>query len=175
MMLSVDFPRCSRRTAGALALALLVLAPVASGKPARAGEPSLPNLVGHWDKLKIKKNGRKKTLQATLRVTNSGEAAAGESRVRFFLSTDRTLSEDDAPLTVRFNGSELPVEVPCDPLAAGASRTFKFDGIKLSKRDYVSKLKGKFLLGVVDFTEVVAESDEDDNVFPGADDKANPL
>lgn len=149
--------------------------------PASADEVAggLPNLVGRWDVLKAKKQGKgrktKYILSASPRLENIGDAPAGPSHMRFYVSTDLALDKSDPPLTVRFNGQEVPIGVDFPALDPGESKRLDFHKIKLKKKDFVERLKGRYLLGVADWNDEVDESNEDDNVFPEPGDKVRPF
>jgi hypothetical protein len=97
-------------------------------------------------------NGGSTTIHRTL--FNAGEADAGPNFTQFFLSTDTTLSSDDAP----FAFCERSV-----PLLAGAS---SFCNAPISFIPSPALPPGNYrLLVLADSTGVVLESDETDNLF----------
>ncbi len=169
------------RVLGVGLVALMISSGAPALTPASAGEVEggLPNLVGRWDVLKAKKQGKgrkaKYILSASPRLENIGEFPAGPSHMRFYVSTDLTLDESDPPLTVKFNGQEVPIGVDFPTLSPGESKRLDFHKIKLSKKDFVERLQGRYVLGVADWGEDVNESIEDDNVFPEPGDNVRPL
>ncbi len=125
------------------------------------------DLSGAWEGVKVRrlKKGRKVTYQVrgTAVVRNTGDGAAGPTRLRFFLSEDAALDPQDPPVTVTVNSRAVPLEVPMDPVAAGASGRAPVS-IKVRKSAYAA-WKGRYLLGAADATGVVSEPDEANNVF----------
>ncbi len=134
--------------------------------------PARPDLRGSWPLLRVKRQGQgakiKYTITAAFKIANSGNAQSGASRVRFFLSTDTVRDAGDIPVTVVVRGTPIPVEIPINALAPAGSQRMAVPHIKVAKKTYVQKLKGKYLIGVADFRGSVLESDESNNEFAPA-------
>ena len=125
-------------------------------KPAEdTGEPTTPSF--RWGT----------TVRVDFSVVNQGNAAVDATRVRFVLSPDSTITKDDLSVELSFGSVNVPA------LPVGQS----FDGsveIKLPETPPKTMDKGgNVVLGmIVDSSESVAESDENDNLNRMGFDKA---
>lgn len=115
-----------------------------------AGSDLLPDLYGGWSN--VSKSGPKKglyTVTGTFTTTNGGSASAGNVAVIFYLSADGTHSEGDSDQLIGSYKSKF--------LAAGASRitTVRFTS--------ATDPAGKFVIAVVDPSNRIPESNENNN------------
>lgn len=112
--------------------------------------PDLPDLEGVWLRARQRTRGTGTSLQSTVEgrfaVRNTGAAPAQPTLVRFFLSTDATLSPDDLPLyqgAVRRLAARRAASIPFRiPLPRGVTA------------------QGRYLIAVVDATNAVSETNE---------------
>jgi predicted thioesterase len=93
--------------------------------------------------------GRECRLQGRLDVNNPGTALAAASIVRFYLSNDETL-----------DGSDILIEqTKLDPLGPGETVR-----VKLRAEVPTGTAKGRFVIAVLDATDVVPEINEANNI-----------
>lgn len=113
-----------------------------------------PDLTGTWGRNGVTQTCRKGTctLKGTFTVKNTGNATAGSSVLRFVLSADTNVDGSDL----------LLMEVNIGSILAG--KTTK-QALNVTLPTGIS-VTGQFVLGVVDATNTVAETDETNNVVP---------
>jgi hypothetical protein len=129
-------------------------APLCPAAPGVQADASGPDLTGSWRSLRESCRGKGKQrrchLNGTFVVRNAGDQGARSSALCFFLSEDTTLDP----------GDRLLKTVHIRPLRSGQRRVSVFT-IRLPR---AVSAAGKYVLGVVDATNVVAETDETNNV-----------
>lgn len=116
-------------------------------------DPSLPDLEGVWLRARQRTRGSGANVQSTVEgrfaVRNTGDAPARPTLVRFYLSTDATLSPDDLPLyqgaVRRLNAGRATSVLFRTPLPRGVTA------------------QGRYLIAVVDATNAVSETNEAGN------------
>jgi hypothetical protein len=118
------------------------------------GAPPAPDLTGEWlsqitQTCKETSKGPKCKVSGTLGVKNIGNQDAPSSRVRFYLSNDRTYDKDDIFLK----------QVATGTLKAGKSKAKKLSG-SLPPGTTGS---GKNIIAVIDADKTVAEANETNN------------
>lgn len=111
--------------------------------------PTSSDLSGVWIASLATASGRTTNLTGTFLVVNQGPGRTKASTVRFFLSTDDRLSDDDISL----GGANVP------SLTGGASRAVDLNG-NLRRGTFPS---GRHLIAVVDAGNSNQESDESNN------------
>jgi uncharacterized repeat protein (TIGR01451 family) len=112
-----------------------------------------PDLTGNWvgvtARERVQRNSVRSQIKATFTVRNIGDATAGNSRLRCFISDDAVLDADDTPVGAQSVGS----------LKAGQSK----------QRTVTANLAGdqssRFLIASVDAEGQVAETNEMNNVI----------
>jgi hypothetical protein len=113
-----------------------------------------PDLTGSWSSLNKKwfRFRRRCLLRGNFVVENQGNATAGDSILKFYLSEDNILDEGDMELK----------EVAVGELDAGQSQNKRFFALLPKGLDPA----GQYVIAVVDATDAVTETDENNNQIP---------
>jgi uncharacterized repeat protein (TIGR01451 family) len=123
-------------------------------KPGQVAPP-LPDLTGNWasaaQQCKTTKSVATCSIHGSVNIINQGPGNAGASIVRFYLSTDVSLSADDLLLG----------QAPVPALPRGQSAVIKMKPVLQAG----TNASGKFVIAVIDADNVVAEGDKSNNVL----------
>ena len=111
-----------------------------------------PDLTGSWSSLDKRGFGTRCLLRGKFMVENQGNATAGDSVLKFYLSEDDILDEGDMELK----------EVAVDELDAGQSQNQSFFTLLPKGLDPT----GQYVIAVVDATNIVTETNETNNQVP---------
>ncbi|MEW6770254.1 MAG: CARDB domain-containing protein [Bacillota bacterium] len=116
---------------------------------AEGAPETLPDLTGSWTGFGVTYHKRNTTvIKGTLTVENTGTKKAGPCRVNFYLSEDERFDETDTLVKTRAISSTPP----------GGTKEIKFTWVT------GQEVEGKYILAVIDATNRVAESNEENNV-----------
>ena len=111
-----------------------------------------PDLTGSWSSLNKKWFRGRCLLRGNFVVENQGNATAGDSILKFYLSEDDILDEGDMDLK----------EVAVGELDAGQSQNKRFFALLPKGLDPA----GRYVIAVVDATDAVTETNENNNQIP---------